>query len=107
MESLRNPLLAYLAAQPAVRHDAGALPLTARPTVSFSDAGTPYPVGVITAATPLAPPTPQHPRPPLHPRPGTARPGSRAPASLRSGSSRSGRTHGCHDSAWMGQRGPL
>ena len=35
---------------------ADAQPLTTRPAVNFSAAGTPYLVGVITAATPLAPP---------------------------------------------------
>jgi len=50
-------------------------PLTARPAVSFSAAGTPYLVGVITAATPLAPPTSPEPTTP----PDTGAPAPRAP----------------------------
>src|SRR5690242_5083120 len=40
------------------RFSAFTQPLTAHPAVSFSAAGTPYLVSVITAATPLVPPAP-------------------------------------------------
>ena len=58
------------------RFSAFTQPLTARPAVSFSAAGTPYLVGVV-AATPLAPPASPAPPPPLlYPRPGSPRPRS-------------------------------
>jgi hypothetical protein len=65
------------------RFSAFTQPLTARPAVSFSAARSPYLVGVITAATPLAPPA--SPAPTillLYPRPGTPRPRSASRAVL-------------------------
>ena len=56
------------------RFSAFTQPLTARPAVSFSAAGTPYLVGVVAAAPPLAPPASPAPPPLLGPRPGSPRP---------------------------------